>query len=482
MKVFIAITVLLTGHAQAKSADSTRKRIRGPPCMASGERVKNIRNNKEVTSASGVFSDSVCDQFCDQFFSACKPANPFLTKPVARGGGRQLVETAEEPLPRVDDLSMVEDAMEDCHRTCMLWPRPESPDDYSNVDQSQDIRAIYGQSLSLSGFGGDTFWCRQRHLDLVGDPDSAAFHCYHASATGGSICRDSLVNDYTPYESLRHGQPTRRRLGNCNVALDDIVAECTDSGVTGDNLGLVLQMLPSTIEIIFLSGNDINDLEEDIFLDNLVNPSIVQAIYLNDCNLQTLHPNSLNGLPDLKVFDASGNQVSLLPGDFLKGKTELLQFSMWGNSFSGAIPQDIFRDTKKLERMMLYANDWDEIPDGTFKGLTKLEIMSWAGCNFGDDSFSDDVFDDLISLQFFDFIDGNPGLTTIKKRWFEGRMGRSLIRLAMWGSPSLAVIEEGVFDNLQSLEMVNLHGTKITSIDDMSQLLSKPNFKILTLG
>jgi len=487
--LIIAIIAILTGRTRA---ETTRW---DPVSKSSKSQLRGKKKNKMIGTSdhwasSGKaskrdafeYSDPLCEKFCDDFFLKCQSANTFFN-PVHHGGRRRLVETAETPLPRADNLWKLEDAIGDCRSACMLWPRPKEPDTYSFVDQKSEDPLPRDQTPG--GFGGDTFWCRDRHLGLVEDPNNAAFHCYHASAPGGAICRDSLVNGRTPYELLRDGQPTRRRHGHCDVALDDTVAECTDSGVTVDNLGDALQMLPRTTEVIFLSGNNIEHLQENVFMHNLRNPSIVQAIYVNDSKLKTIHQNALNGMPDLKIFDASGNSVSVLPEDLLQGKRELLQFSMWSNKFTGAVPQGLFRDTKKLERMMLYGNDWDVFPDGTFDGLTNLEIMSWADTKLVDNSFSDDVFDDLHSLQWFDIIqmaDRGRGLKTAKARWFQGGMGKNLLRLAMWGNPDLDKIEDGVFDNLDSIEMVYFHDTKLTRIDDLSQLENKLYLEIITVG
>jgi hypothetical protein len=73
-------------------------------------------------------------------------------------------------------------------------------------------------------------------------------------------------------------------------------------GIGDDTLPMALQMLPDTVEYIFLNGNaGITTLPDDIFLDNLIRPEVLQAVYMNDCSIALIGEAAFNGLPALKV-------------------------------------------------------------------------------------------------------------------------------------------------------------------------------------
>ncbi len=140
----------------------------------------------------------------------------------------------------------------------MLWPRGPDPALYGIFGVAADAPQEEKDAVNNSNLGGDTLWCRKHHLYLAeqaGDQVNAAFHCPHSGNPSAGICRDSNVNEFTPYELLRDGQPTRHHFGYCDLAGDDTIAECTNVAITDDNIEAALGLLPSTVEVIFLNGN-----------------------------------------------------------------------------------------------------------------------------------------------------------------------------------------------------------------------------------
>ena len=185
---------------------------------------------------------------------------------------------------------------------------------------------------------------------------------HHAGNAAADICRDSHISigssdlEYTPYEHLRVGQPTRCHYGYCDLAADDTIAECTASDITDGNIAAALALLPDTIEVIFLNGNeDITDLPDDVFVNNLKNPAIIQALYLNDCSITNIAEFAFRGLPELKIFNADVNQVTTLPETLFNSNTKLMQLSMFFNPIA-ELPELLFRNTKEIERVILYGS------------------------------------------------------------------------------------------------------------------------------
>ena len=244
------------------------------------------------------------------------------------------------------------------------------------------------------------------------------------------VCRDALVNGYTPYELLRDGLRDRHHFGYCDLSRDDTIADCTNNfDITDETLVSALKMMPATVEIIFLNGlPGITKLGANIFSDNLKKPGLLQAIYANDCGIETIDADALGGLGELKIFNADNNpSVQNIPEDLFKDTPKLLQFSMF---FAGvqAIPAGLFQNTPDIERIVLHGiPTLTEFAPGTFDGLTKLQILRFVLCGFHDNSFPEGLFKDLVSLQFFDFF-GNPGFTTFKKSWFDGGWGKNILR------------------------------------------------------
>ena len=164
---------------------------------------------------------------------------------------------------------------------------------------------------------------------------------------------------------------------------------------------------------------------------------------------------------------------------------------MFNNFNLAALPEDLFYDmvhdcpkTPNIERIVLYTTAINKFEPKTFKGLTKLEMLSFVdqrnvSPRFNEDSFPPGVFDDLHSLRFFDFFLND--FTTIKKDLF-GPWAKNLIRITFWVN-SITTIEEGAFDNLESLEMAYFHGNPLDddAKAELYTLYDKENFVQLTI-
>ena len=204
----------------------------------------------------------MCAEYCDDYFRTCPTSNEFINANGANAVGgrnlRSLVTTGEGDVGRNKNLGLFSMGLEECRKTCMLWPRGPDPALYGIFGVAPDAPQEEKDAVNNSNLGGDTLWCRKHHLYLAekaGDQANAAFHCPHSGNPSAGICRDSNVNGFTPYELLRDGQPTRYHFGYCDIAGDDTIAECTNSDITDANLAFALGLLPDTVEVIFLNGN-----------------------------------------------------------------------------------------------------------------------------------------------------------------------------------------------------------------------------------
>ena len=126
------------------------------------------------SDAKETYVDQDCVDFCEHFNKYCPASNMFLF----HNEGRELVTTKDEELARIDSAHE-SDAAAECQKTCMLWPRGQDPATYDLT--------LYGQTngnIHNSNWGGDTFWCRKRHMSIVGSLKDASVHCSHASNSG----------------------------------------------------------------------------------------------------------------------------------------------------------------------------------------------------------------------------------------------------------------------------------------------------------
>lgn len=465
------------------------------------------------------FTDGVCIQFCADYFTKCDTYNIFLnpgfedSEPPSVSGerndwwirdgrrerrDRNLQDNdVEVDLGRPYGNHRIHDgaaggplqrevALLKCHKSCMQMPRGINPQTYHKyADHPEAVGKLQSTNdnfIQDSNQGGDTIWCRQAHLNRTKSMADAAFHCPHAGNPSAHICHDSYVSigadTVSPYEHLRDGESTRHHSFFCDIAKDETVADCDNQMITDDNFEDALAMLPDTIEIIFMNGNDgITKLGANVVADNLQNPEILQALYFNDCAIDTVHEDALRGLPALKIFNADENWVSEIPETLFDENTELLQFSMFANPII-AVPEFLFRNTKKIQAIVLYESLISEFAPRTFEGLTKLEILSVvATFKLHDGSFPDGLFRDLVSLEYFDFFGSK--FTTVKKSWFEGGWGANIRRLTLWLN-DITTIEEGAFDTLESLDLVYFHGNPLD--ENALEELRKLDVSTLTVG
>lgn len=431
--------------------------------------------------------DQLCIDFCEQYFDYCQSSNIFINpkrtrreleeEDVEHNNDRFLVTTTEPRLMRLQNRKAESKAMDKCQSNCMLYPRPVNP-------------ALFKSPLAFgSNLGSDTIWCRKTHLDLVnrnsGDSyNSAAFHCPHAGPTGGGICRDVQVAGATPYEHLRRGQPTRRHIGYCDIAMDGRVADCTNMYITDTTLPYALQMLPSTVRFIFLVHNTgITSLPSNIFSSNLANPAGVLSIFMDECSVATVDPLAFSGLTSLQALNLNMNNIKSLPNGLFAPTPNLRQFSMFTTGVKlysiSSLPTDLFTYTSNIEAIIMYGHEsLTSFPATIFKGLTKCTIISFVSCGFTNAGFPSGVFSDLISLRAFDFF-GNK-LTSVKASWFAGGYGGNITRLALWGN-AISSIEAGALDSLISLEDMYFHRNSNLTKIDASFFMNKRNLRHLTI-
>ena len=330
---------------------------------------------------------------------------------------------------------------------------------------------------------------------------------------------------------LRDAQSTRRHIGYCDIAGEgNTIADCTDNGITDANLADALQMMPGSVEVLFLSGNvGITNIGGAIFKNNLKKPENLKALLANDLDISSLPSDTLEGLSGLQIFDVDNNPgiTGQLPEDLLEHTPLLKEFSIFQSALEDssdgaydAYPENLLQPTPNLDRLVVYGYPNVLVPGDTplwdiigitigvtgfapnfFKGLEKLEFLSAVFNNIKQESMDGNDFSDLKSVLFFDWF-GNSRVNYFNPDWFNKTSGGGLptdtiIRLAFWDETSppgriagdltmdddtLAGNENSIFKKYSwpALEVAYFHNQGVKNID-IDQFLELPNFASLTV-
>jgi len=380
-----------------------------------------------------LYYDDLCTNFCDDFFHKCRDANLF-------DGG-----------------------YDGCIDACARFPRTNSRIDYRNTH-------------------GDTYECRRLHVNLALPKvwgSDVAFHCLHATEDGGGVCSDVKLNGETTYRTLHKNLCDIKYIGYCSLFAEDTIANCTNARITDGTISGMLQMLPSSVEILFMTDNThISALPDGVF-ENLKSPSTLKALYLDSCNIDTVSEDSFRSLSSLEILSLNGNKLSAFPSDLLDNTPELRQFSYYAaytTTKLTALPATLFRKTPKMESFLVSDHQIPSIPVGFFQGLSKLEIIGFVGNLLTTSGIPDDLFKDTKSLKQIHIF--NNKITEVRSEWFsfENEINRIFLFLN-----NIETLSANTFSNLKKLKYLYLHENPI---DFFSDDFMKENEELihLTLG
>lgn len=415
-----AVAFLLFPGAASENALRTDKDGNPTDC---GRELKNRKSNQWVQDGT---VDTECQEYCDNYLTICVDSSFF-------------------------------DGHDSCMAACSEYPRVP-----------YDPSALLAGEVDPIMLGSDTLSCRMTHLGFAlnfgggGDKyqaqtsNDAAFHCGHASPEGEGICVDYTFGGKTPFQIMQEGIDTWRKFGACRLAADDTVASCQKSSLTDGTVQAALNVLPDTVEHLFLHSNELETVPDlSRFKDTL------KSLYLDGNNIGSVSKMDFN-LPELEILSLNQNPIVELPENLLKRTPKLKSFVYFtGNggesAFNGIIPKRFFRSTPDIVNIIMYGHhNIVEFESGVFDGLSKAEIISFVDCRLSFDGFPNGVFDDLVSVQYFDFFLNNLS-GKIPSDLF-GPWATNIFRVVFWANP-LTGIEEGAFDVLENVEKIFLHGT-----------------------
>ncbi|OWF39627.1 Toll-like receptor 3 [Mizuhopecten yessoensis] len=138
--------------------------------------------------------------------------------------------------------------------------------------------------------------------------------------------------------------------------------------------------MPTTLQLLYLNGNRIASLPDDIF-SNLNN---LQRLYLGGNNIVTLYQSSFNGLVNLKTLHLAQNKISTLPGKVFQPFTRLISLELNRNNIKSiSDPSSLFDSMKALQNLNLADNALGIMPTTLFNQLSSLQYLHLENNNIG---------------------------------------------------------------------------------------------------
>jgi hypothetical protein len=423
------------------------------------------------------------------------------------------IATADEMFldnPRLE--GNVFDDVETCQQTCMTWPRPISPRKY--VDPPPG---------GITQQPADTFWCREEQLKLAEQATSAPnpnyaaqVYCPRAGPDGDGFCFNVFVNASqpyvfarvefpfpgvgvaSPYEFLRAGADTGRHLGYCRIYYNDEVADCTNAGIDDRTLDLALALLPGTIRILILSnnvgkwegtppvlvGSGITVLSNRTFA-NLLFPSMIQAVFIDDGNIDTIEPLAFGPLANVEVISLNNQNFmsSSLSSSTFRSNQILRDVSIANyvhkiGKLGPSIDAQLFRRNPFLQRVVISGHpNLISLPErffeftfeGQFTHYSEMGVLILSNNGFVDSGISPLMFEAMDDLRILD-LSGNE-FQTVKKAWFsivhptKGLPWSSfgLYKVFFHDNP-INIIEDNAFDDIFFLEQATFHNTNVITV------------------
>ena len=284
----------------------------------------------------------------------------------------------------------------------------------------------------------------------------------------------------------------------CHVVLS-FDRRCFASQLTNSN-----SLYPSLYLIIGdhsveLTCGSPRELKSGIF-DNLPNPLGLKAIYFDDCNITTIDEDAFHPLENLETLSLNFNKISVLQDDLLK-LPKLRHFSIYGDPTppesvvpvfgpgggrkpgqltSDGFTANLFQYTPDLERLIMYGNRGiDKLHDGMFNGLSKVSTMFFVFCGLDNTSFSDDVFEPLVSMKYFDF-QGNY-FTDFNPNWF-GDWSSNIERLVFFANNLGPITDEDIFVGMPNLKQAYFDQNPGLLVIPPNYFRNNPILDTLTLG
>lgn len=151
-------------------------------------------------------------------------------------------------------------------------------------------------------------------------------------------------------------------------------AECKNAGFDSIPTGL-----SSEVQVLDLSSNSISTLTKDAFKSvGLVN---LQRVFLKDCNIELVHPNTFQDLKLMIELDLSENKLTTLEMRSFDSNERLRELKLNGNPLR-KLNGTSFPPLLHLKNMDLSDCQLSSLPPKSFMNLVNLQVLSLSGNQF----------------------------------------------------------------------------------------------------
>ncbi|CAK9003614.1 unnamed protein product [Durusdinium trenchii] len=246
---------------------------------------------------------------------------------------------------------------------------------------------------------GNTMACRAFHAALsLSTTSQTAFHCNHAYVVDPMyICRNYPIPDwdgkdmrqiiydtfgaYSSTTSLLQTGSAAKMLnsgkGVCDICKcrDNVIervkiVSCQGLGLNDDDFKALMRKMPSSVEILDLSANEITKIPQNVF----VNAKNLLGLDLASNQITKIKSGAFNKLDSLVSLLLDGNwNLSQIDDDILYPLTELVELGL-ANGAVPEIPRNFFKMNTKLQFATMFGQAYSSLPAG--QGLPTMHLES----------------------------------------------------------------------------------------------------------
>ena len=182
----------------------------------------------------------------------------------------------------------------------------------------------------------------------------------------------------------------------------------------------------------------------------------IKTVNLRGRRLSVLRSHDFSGLVSLEVLYLTDNDLTELPEGIFQELGNLKSLSLARNSLTG-LREEVFQELGSLAWLIMGYNPLTSIPEGIFRGFGRLETLALNDTSLT--ALPDGIFQTLGNLKTL-YLDRNP-LTRLPKQIFDGLI--KLETLHCTGT-ALSTLPAGIFGDQSAVKSLYLSENRLTRL------------------
>jgi insulin-like growth factor-binding protein complex acid labile subunit len=188
----------------------------------------------------------------------------------------------------------------------------------------------------------------------------------------------------------------------------------------------------------------------------------LESLHLGNIDLVEL-PSSLKDLSSLKSLALYGNAIEIVSEDAFAGLHRLETLYMFPTKNLSSLPENLFADLDGLQALWMGYGSLDQsqtrLPEGIFRNLASLKVLDLSYVNL--DTLPGTIFSPLKALTKLHL--AHTKLKALPEKAFQGLVAIKSLNLTE--NKELAQMPANIFQDLKTLEEIDLTGTPIAQIE-----------------